>query len=417
MIYRTMMLVIAVCFSHMLSFSSVTAQTSKEYTLNVQDVLKIRVGSWDVTNNVYEQWQGLSGDYTVGSDGKISFPYAGSIPVAEKTINEVSLVIAQKLKVSIGLPDFPAVAIEIASYNPVFVTGDVYKPGQYKYRPNMSVRQAIAMAGGVGRAGSNSARIERDIMRAYGQRRKLVQGQQRLLLRISRLEAEINEAENYAAPEEIQNNLLDGSLIAIEESIFANNTDALKQRILSVEELIELLANVIGKLESQLALTEEDVKRTEKDLKQKQALLQKGTIRANAVATVASNLTELRLRQIQLTVEKLRAEQSLNQSKREKLDISKQNKATLLRDLDTARTELTELSVAIDTQTDLYASALQLGANSTDISIDSPLSILVIGHGNEASDSTFGNEKTILKPGDTVVIRVPESTVDTDQIQ
>lgn len=416
-ISRKILLIFAVCFFQLISMLQSTAQSTAQYSFNDQDVLKIRVGSWDVTRNAYVEWQGLSGDYTVGPDGKISFPYVGTITVRASNVEQVSQEIAKKLKISIGLPELPAVAIEISSYNPVFVTGDVYRPGQYEYRPGMSVRQAVAMAGGIGRAGGNSIKIERDILHAFGQRRLLIQNQQRLLLRISRLEAEINEETNYVAPEEIQARILDSGLVDIEKDIFANNTEALKQRILSVEELIVLLRNVLEKLDRQLALSNEEITRTEADLIKKRKSLARGTLRASDVANAARALTNLRLREIELTVDKLRVEQSLNESEREKIDIKKKNKAVLLQQLDEARTLLTDLALTIDMQTDLYTSALVFGAKNPEASLDMSFSILVIGHGEDVANDSISNEQTKLRPGDTVVIRIPETISETDQSQ
>jgi polysaccharide export outer membrane protein len=42
----------------------------------------------------------------------------------------------------------PSVAIEVVAYRPVFILGEVAKPGQYPYQPGMSVLTAVAVAGG-----------------------------------------------------------------------------------------------------------------------------------------------------------------------------------------------------------------------------------------------------------------------------
>ena len=42
----------------------------------------------------------------------------------------------------------PHVAIEVESYRPFFMLGEVTYPGQYPYVPNMTVETAVAIAGG-----------------------------------------------------------------------------------------------------------------------------------------------------------------------------------------------------------------------------------------------------------------------------
>jgi polysaccharide export outer membrane protein len=40
------------------------------------------------------------------------------------------------------------VAVEVETYRPFFILGEVAAPGQYPYVPNMSVESAVAIAGG-----------------------------------------------------------------------------------------------------------------------------------------------------------------------------------------------------------------------------------------------------------------------------
>jgi protein involved in polysaccharide export with SLBB domain len=39
-------------------------------------------------------------------------------------------------------------AVEVAQYRPFAIMGDVQKPGQYPYRPGLTVLEAISLAGG-----------------------------------------------------------------------------------------------------------------------------------------------------------------------------------------------------------------------------------------------------------------------------
>ena len=41
------------------------------------------------------------------------------------------------------------VSAAIVEYRPIYVNGDVSKPGELAYRPEMTVRQAISLAGGI----------------------------------------------------------------------------------------------------------------------------------------------------------------------------------------------------------------------------------------------------------------------------
>jgi polysaccharide export outer membrane protein len=42
----------------------------------------------------------------------------------------------------------PSVSVEVSAYRPIFVLGEVNKPGEYPYQPGMTVVSAVAVAGG-----------------------------------------------------------------------------------------------------------------------------------------------------------------------------------------------------------------------------------------------------------------------------
>ena len=96
----------------------------------------------------------------IGTDGSVALPLIGSVPAAGLTVPEVRAAIQSRMaskqfrlrtsegreNVSLISPD--EVLVSVAEYRPVYVTGDVAIPGQQAFRPGMTVRQAIALAGG-----------------------------------------------------------------------------------------------------------------------------------------------------------------------------------------------------------------------------------------------------------------------------
>ncbi|MGA2055803.1 MAG: SLBB domain-containing protein, partial [Bradyrhizobium sp.] len=61
----------------------------------------------------------------------------------------------------------PSVAVEVESYRPFFILGEVAAPGQYPYVPNMSVESAVAIAGGFSpRAKRDSVTLTHNASRA-----------------------------------------------------------------------------------------------------------------------------------------------------------------------------------------------------------------------------------------------------------
>ena len=106
------------------------------YTLDSGDKLRIVVFGQDT----------LSNNYTVDAQGVVTLPLVGAVEARGLTTAQLGHAIAGRLKS--GYVRDPSVAVEIETYRPFFVLGEVTYPGQYPYVPNMTVEKAIAIAGG-----------------------------------------------------------------------------------------------------------------------------------------------------------------------------------------------------------------------------------------------------------------------------
>jgi polysaccharide export outer membrane protein len=109
-----------------------------DYTLNPGDQIDIAV------------WKELELTKTVivRPDGKFSFPLAGEIQAAGRTIAQVQTEITSKLKTYIPEAVVTAAVKELDGYK-VYVIGQVSKPGSYVMNPRMNVLQALSVAGGM----------------------------------------------------------------------------------------------------------------------------------------------------------------------------------------------------------------------------------------------------------------------------
>jgi polysaccharide export outer membrane protein len=104
---------------------------------------------------VYGQ-EGLTNTYAIDAGGSITMPLIGAVPARGRTPAGLASEITGRLRN--GYIRDPSVAVEIESYRPFFILGEVAAPGQYPYVPNMSVESAVAIAGGF------SPRARRDMV-------------------------------------------------------------------------------------------------------------------------------------------------------------------------------------------------------------------------------------------------------------
>jgi polysaccharide export outer membrane protein len=121
-----------------------------EYRVHVGDVVEITVA----------RIPDLQRRVPVQLDGTISYPLLGTLAAAGLSPSEMQAKIraalatkvfrqrtsdGREMPVLVDPEDVTAVVVE---YRPIYVNGDVFKPGEYPYRPFMTVRQAVALSGG-----------------------------------------------------------------------------------------------------------------------------------------------------------------------------------------------------------------------------------------------------------------------------
>lgn len=121
------------------------ASTYELYTLGPGDRLRVIVYGQD----------SLSNTYSVDGAGRIAMPLIGSVPVQGRTVPQVEQEIAARLRN--GFVREPRVSVEVEAFRPFFVLGEVTNAGQYPFVESMTVRTAIAIAGGFGPRGYQGA--------------------------------------------------------------------------------------------------------------------------------------------------------------------------------------------------------------------------------------------------------------------
>jgi polysaccharide export outer membrane protein len=106
-----------------------------------------RLGTGDVIRLITVGDDTLTGEFRVGDSGEIALPLLGVVPAGGLTANALAVRITDGL-VKDNLYTTPSVSVEITTYRPIFVLGEVSKPGQYPFQPGMTVVTAAAVAGG-----------------------------------------------------------------------------------------------------------------------------------------------------------------------------------------------------------------------------------------------------------------------------
>ena len=115
------------------------------YTLATGDRLRIIVFGQDTLSNLYQ----------VDGSGRVTMPLIGPVAVGWLTTAAASAAIEAKL--SQGYIREPKVTVEVDTYRPFFILGEVTTSGQFPFVTGMTVQTAVAIAGGF------TPRADRDV--------------------------------------------------------------------------------------------------------------------------------------------------------------------------------------------------------------------------------------------------------------
>ncbi|WP_261885780.1 polysaccharide biosynthesis/export family protein [Vibrio pomeroyi] len=108
------------------------------YTLTAGDTISITVYGED--NLTIEELK-------IDNRETVDYPYLGKITLGGKTLEQLQQEITKGLKGNVLIN--PKVNVSIVEYRNIYVNGLVNKPGGYEYEPDLTVQEAISLAGGV----------------------------------------------------------------------------------------------------------------------------------------------------------------------------------------------------------------------------------------------------------------------------
>jgi protein involved in polysaccharide export with SLBB domain len=109
------------------------------YRLGPGDRLKITVFGHEKESGVFE----------IDGAGNVAFPLLGRIAAVGLTMTVLQRRLAEALDRSYIVN--PRVTVEVLSYRPFYIYGEVGKSGSYPYVAGLTVRRAVAIAGGFSR--------------------------------------------------------------------------------------------------------------------------------------------------------------------------------------------------------------------------------------------------------------------------
>ncbi|WP_313528101.1 polysaccharide biosynthesis/export family protein [Shinella sp.] len=236
------------------------------YTVASGDVLRV---------TVYGD-PGLSGSFPIGTDGTIGYPLLGNVAVTGKGVDEVRQAIDAGLKEHIANL---SVAVVVEAYAPVFVVGEVQKPGRYEFRPGMIALELFALGGGqkeVLAQGDNAGVRLAGLRQDYADLGVQLLGQD---VKRVRLEAELNgQPFTYLPSEEIgtPDPRIVRQVVDAERTLFELRRATLDAELKSLEQQKLGYLDEIDTLEKSGKLRDGELTLLDEDVKLAQSMVERG---------------------------------------------------------------------------------------------------------------------------------------------
>jgi polysaccharide biosynthesis/export protein ExoF len=379
---------------------------SLRHRIDTGDRLRIRV----------QQWPDVSGEYMVGPRKTLSLPVVGDISIDDMDTQQISRLVADKLRDVLRLKETPQVVVDVATYRPYFVLGYVQRPGQYVYTPDMTVLQAVGMAGGLYRAAdAGQLRIEREAITTTGDAETIRWAVHRLLAREARLEAEEFEQTEIAFPPRLQLITGDPALVNImngERKILAANRENHLKSLTTQSEMRLLFAKELDAIEEQAMVRSEQINFVEKDLANVKSLFAKGLTTTQRVFVAESTLIQFKNERLALYATELRIRQSIAISEQRTRELIALRTDNVGNERQRTRAELRELELRARTINNLGAEIRAASGALTEQGREAPISFVLVRKLGAAFTEIAASESTPIEPSDVLkVIRKPVQDV------
>ena len=388
-----------------------------EYRLNYGDVLEFSVRGFP----------DLRQKAIVELDGEVSLPLAGRVKVigmtlaaAQTVVKDLAIPRPLHQRFPDGREGYVALApddvlVTMAEYRPIYVMGDVGKPGEIPYRPGMTVRQAIALGGGFDVMRYRLVNPFLESADLKGQHEVLWTDAARTRVRLRRVEVEL-DGKTQLDPNVVADIPLDEEFLT---EIVQTEAETLKRRladhdkeIAHIRGLIDQNVAKVANLKEQLETEVEGADVDTKELDQMKDYQRRGALPLMRLMEIRRIQLANSTRVLQTRVQHDQAERDLADARRSLERLDNNYRTALLAE----RQE----------QAAIYNSLIaKLAANSEKLEHTSVLkSRLVRGRGGRVNiaihrslldlkKTLIGSEDTPLFPGDTVEIALEgEKEVD-----
>jgi len=389
------------------------AWANSEYRISAGDVLELSVVG------VPE----LQHKATVTPDGTVSFPSVDDIRADGRALSEVREELRAQLSRKVvprtkgnGIDDTVAfsagqISLAVAEYRPIYVTGQVARSGEQRFRIGMTAREAIAVAGGYSLLpASEGSGQGMGVQAEYGVLLNELAREQTLLLR---LQAEYDGASSFEAALERGGEglaALQGAseMVQLEAEQFESREAAHAKEKAHLNESIETVRKHLALLTERRSKEAAALEADQADFDRINGLFKSGV-------TVAVRVTEARRSVLFSATQLLQTDASIASATREMMALKRdaarldeKKRQSLIEGIQGAKAKVQNLQTKLMFLAQQVAVIPHLSSQEED---STAVTVTIFRRQAGVSQRIVANRDTELSPGDVVEISLPGAIV------
>ncbi len=372
--------------------------------------VRLNIVQWNSLKGLYERWDALSGEYMIAADGTMLLPVIGLVATDGRTSDQIAAEVAGALRDRLGLMHVPETTIEVISYPPIYVVGDVASPGDFAYLPGMTVLQAFTLSGGMPTEAEGAAG---ERLRLAAEFRMLADNLLRSRARLARLKAESMGSQTIEFPTEVMahsDGAMARSAMVEEKAILDARFRQMRRQAESLEELVALLNLEIETLTTRLGDIERRVTSAEQELRGVQTLVGKGLVTASRQSEIERTVSDLRFDGLTQRTAIIRAQQALSEARRETAQLEDERQTQLALDIQDEQAKLQQMLLQQAT-----AQSLLLDLDGGSVMAGKPqVTYAIVRQRAGEHVELAGDETTSMVPGDVLKVTSVEGEVSTE---
>ncbi len=392
--------------------SSLRANASEQkdsYRLGPLDKMIIKVYEWRASRDEVYEWPVFKAEHRVDASGNLSLPLVGSVAAEGLTTQDLAREIGDRLQKRMGLIEIPDISIELVEFRPFYIVGAVDRPGEFPFRPGLTVLKAYAIAGGKPRNSLGLVRLEREAIATRGDLDAYELEAQTLLLRLARLQAEMNEAQSIVWPADLQSRVESGALKRVahqERTVFDSRNEAFHTQLNALEQLQNYLDKEVNSLEKQLEVHSAEVESVKTESELIANLYKKGLAVASRKLALDRNVAQVDGDRLRLESSLMRARQEVSRTKISIIDLRAKRSSDISGEMQTAQQRLEELRSRTETARNLLFETENLAPQilASQDKAQGVRPTFKIMRGDRVLEGNDVTETTALQPGDTLVV-------------